>query len=127
MKEKKEVTTYLELPGVVDEILQLLVFRLQLADIFVQHVEPLPGDPECRHGEDEGEDQHGDPGTVQPGAARGLLLRPLVVLRVGRRFDNRFLQVHYRLVSRDAAVREKKENYFLQVRPCQYQRETNKL
>ena len=93
------------LPGVVDQLLQLLVSGLHLADIFVQQVKPLPGDPERRHGEDEGEDQHGEAGTVHPGGALGPLLAPLVVL--GGRLNHRLLLVHGP-VSRDAAVREGK-------------------
>ena len=97
------------IPSVVDEVLQHLVFGLQLADISVQHVEPLPGDPERRDGEDEGEEQDGEPGTVEPGAARAPLLRALLgVLRVCGGFDHRLLLVHCRPVSRDAAVREGK-------------------
>ena len=104
--EKEEVTRVL--PGVVDQLLQALVLHLQLANISVQHVEPLPGDPERRHGEDEGEEQDGDPGTVEPCAALGPLPGPLLLLGVRGGFDHRLLLVHRRLVGRGAEGRERK-------------------
>ena len=44
VKEEEEVRRVL--PGVVDQLLQALVLHLQLANISVHHVEPLPGDPD---------------------------------------------------------------------------------
>ena len=53
----------------------MLVSLLHLLDVSLHLSKPLPGDPEGGHCEDEGEDQQGEAGTVQPGGGGGR--RPL--------------------------------------------------
>ena len=85
----------------------MLVSLLHLLDVTLHLSKPLPGDPEGGHGEDEGEDQHGEAGTVHPGGAPGPRLPPLLVLQVGGGFDHGLLLVHCPRVGRDAAVRRR--------------------